>query len=75
MIFFYCKNDVFIPWQQVEEFMAKYKKKVEVEFVRWDKSVHVNHITAHKDEYTRNLRRFVEKCVKKNANVMPRAKL
>jgi hypothetical protein len=74
MLFFYCKNDIFIPWKQVEEFMAKYKKKVDVGFVRWEESVHVNHITTHKEEYTTKLRNFVEKCVKRSG-VIPRAKL
>lgn len=71
-MFIYCKDDKLIPWQQVESFISKFKAaKVEVDTLSWDHSKHVNHITAHKEEYTSRLRNFIEKCVKKT----PKAKL
>jgi hypothetical protein len=57
-----------IPWQDVEKFVNKFKTKVDVESVFWENSSHVNHISAHKEEYIEKLRKFVEKCVKKSNN-------
>jgi hypothetical protein len=70
-MFIYCKDDKLIPWQDVEKFVGKFREKVEVDTLFWENSVHVNHISTHKEEYISRLRQFVEKCVKKQ----PRAKL
>ena len=75
MIFFYSKNDNFITWQEVEAFIKRYQDKVEMERVCWEESVHVNHISVHKEEYTTKLRKFLEKCIKSSLSNKVKAKL
>ena len=55
-------NWVFSRHLELEVIPARLKKAQSLIVKRWDKSPHVGHLRAHKEEYAQTIEKFLKQC-------------
>ena len=55
-------NWVFSRHLELEVIPARLKKAQSLIVKRWDKSPHVGHLRAHKEEYEQTIEKFLKQC-------------